>query len=148
MSEEIQNQNVTPIAQNPVAPQAPASQPVPAANAALNAQTPVEQQGVAPAPQPYKIDRLGENKEFEYVDKNGYTWHYTLQFPGMKRMYEILDEASLPNGGTAQSVLYADYLKDVVVKPGGLTLDAFNTRPGFQELMTAADEFCGSRISL
>ncbi|WP_230678526.1 hypothetical protein [Lacticaseibacillus zhaodongensis] len=149
MSEEIQNPTAqVTAAPKPAVPAQP-TQPVPAANAALNAgATPAQPAQSVPTPQPYKIDRLGENKDFTYTDKNGYVWHYTLQFPGLKKMYEILDSSNNDNGTTSQSKLYENYLKFVVVKPAGLTIDSFNTIPGFSELMNAADTFCGERISL
>lgn len=152
MPEEFQSNPISTTAQvqpavAPVAPQAPV-QPVSAAQNAINNNVPVDQQTLAPKPQPYKIDRLGQNKEYVYKDKNGFEWHYTFQFPGIRKMMAILDEARMPNGAFANSKLYASFCKDVIVAPRNLSLDDFDQRPGMQEVMDACDEFCGQRISL
>ena len=141
-----QTQVPQPQAQQPQMQAAP--QPVPQAQAALNANTPVQQQTAAPLPVPFKIDRLGKNKDYTYTDKNGYEWHYQFQFPGIRKMMAILDDCTLANGTTSNALLWEAYCENVIVQPHGLKLDDFDTRPGLNEVMAAADEFCGSRLSL
>ena len=31
--------------------------------------------------EPQKVDRLGNNQEWTFVDENGFEWKYTFQFP-------------------------------------------------------------------
>lgn len=93
-----------------------------------------------------KFDRLGKNETWVYKDKNGKEWKYQLQFPGIRKTYEMLDNAKMPNGNLSKSVLYDEYLANVVVEPSGLTLDDFDERPGVEELFDKLDTFLGSRL--
>lgn len=97
----------------------------------------------APAPQPVHLDRLSHNENFVYTDKNGYDWNYTFQFPGVRKAYEILDNAQMANGGISSAVLYDGFCQSVIVSPAHLTLDDFDERPGLTEVMNAADSFLG-----
>lgn len=100
-----------------------------------------------PAPEPVQIDRLGHNETFTFTDKNGFNWDYEFQFPGVRKAYEIIDNARMANGVLANSLLYDGYCENVIVKPAGLTLDDFDNRPGLDEVMEAVDTFCGKRLS-
>ena len=35
--------------------------------------------------EPQKVDRLGNNQEWTFVDENGFEWKYTFQFPGVMK---------------------------------------------------------------
>lgn len=101
-------------------------------------------QAAMPAPaEPVKLGLLTKQKEYTYTDANGYQWTYTFQFPGMRKLIEMYDEARSAAGGFNNSILYPLYLKHVVVSPVGLTLDVFDNRPGLFELMDAVDSFLG-----
>lgn len=95
----------------------------------------------APAPQPVDLNLLAKQKEFVFTDKNGHKWNYTFQFPGMKKVLSIYDEARLPNGGFDRNTLYESFFQYVIVAPTGLNVDAFDNRPGLFELMDAAESF-------
>lgn len=143
MAEEISNQQIYPEQQGMVNQQTSIQQ------------QPVQEQGMMsqndlpkpPHVQPVIIDRLKKQETFSYKDKNGYEYKYLLQFPGVRRAYEMLDEARGDDGYTSNSKLYDLYCKEVVVEPAGLTLDDFDERPGLQELMNACDRFCGEALS-
>ena len=107
-----------------------------------------EQPVQAPEVSPEKIDRLAHMKDFDFKDKNGYVWHYKLQYPGLMKHQEIYDEARGDNGQISYAKLHELYLRDVVVEPYDLTTDDFNTRPGFFELMDAVDTFLAERSNL
>lgn len=96
--------------------------------------------------EPQKVDRLGKNQEWTFTDDNGYEWHYTFQFPGVMKAYEMLDNARMANGMIAKSILYNEYLENIVVSEK-LELDDMNDRPGLEELFEAMDLFLGERIS-
>lgn len=96
---------------------------------------------------PAKIDRLSGNETFTYKDKNGYEYKYTLQFPGMVKAYEMLDNATMANGIISKAVLMDEYFKNVVVEPRNLTLDKFDELPGAEELYQAIDSFLGEKMS-
>lgn len=93
-----------------------------------------------------KFDRLGKTESWTYTDKNGKDWKYEFQFPGIRKTYEMLDNAKMSNGNLSKSVLYDEYLANVVVSPAGLTLDDFDERPGVEELFDKLDNFLGSRL--
>lgn len=96
--------------------------------------------------EPAKIDRLSNNETFTYTDKNGYEYKYVLQFPGITRAYEMLDNATMANGQISKAVLANEYIENVVVEPAGLTLDDFDERPGVEELYNAIDLFLGGKL--
>ncbi|KRO15902.1 hypothetical protein [Lacticaseibacillus saniviri] len=99
------------------------------------------------APEPVKIDRLAHNEDYVFTDENGYEWHYTFQFPGIRKMQQMLDSSRLDNGVFSEALYNEMLCENVIVAPHGLTLDDFDTRPGYKEVMTAADLFCGSRFN-
>lgn len=98
-------------------------------------------QAHAPVPEPVKLSLLTKQKEYTYTDSNGYQWKYTFQFPGMKKLIEIYDEARSTAGGFNNSILYPLYFQYVIVSPTGLNLDTFDNRPGLFELMAAVESF-------
>lgn len=97
--------------------------------------------------EPQTIDRLSGNEVFKYTDKNGYEYEYTLQFPGVVKTWEMMDNATMENGQLAKSVLADEYIRNVIVEPAGLTLDDFDNRPGLNELYNAIDLFLGKKMS-
>ena len=58
----------------------------------------------------------------------------------------MLDNARMANGMIAKSILYNEYLQNIVVSEK-LELDDMNDRPGLEELFEAMDLFLGERIS-
>lgn len=96
-----------------------------------------------PAPEPVDLNLLAKQKKFTFTDANGHDWNYTLQFPGIRKVYDMLDESRMPNGIVANTLLWEQYLKEVIVEPHNLKLDVFDHRPGLAELMDAADTFLG-----
>lgn len=105
-----------------------------------------EKKATKKAVEPVKLNLLAEQKEYVYTDKNGYEWKYLLQFPGMLKAQEILDDSQDENGKLLRAKMYQNYLKWVVVDPQGLTVDDFNERPGLLELMAACDSFLGELL--
>lgn len=96
-----------------------------------------------PQPQPVNLNLMAQSKEFTFTDANGFEWHYTLQFPGIRQVYDMLDEARMANGVLSNTLLWDQYLKYVVVVPHNLKLEDFNKRPGLAELMDEVDTFLG-----
>ncbi|WP_283598179.1 hypothetical protein [Ligilactobacillus saerimneri] len=96
---------------------------------------------------PVKVDRLANNKTFTYTDKNGAEHKYVLQFPGVVKTWEMIDNATMQNGQIAKSILADEYIRNVVVEPQGLTLDSFDYLPGLDELYNAIDLFLGEKMS-
>jgi hypothetical protein len=113
----------------------------------VNQNVPAQESPVRPPEvAPQTLDLLSHQKEFVFEDKNHYKWRYTLQYPGIRKHLEMLDEAEMSNGTTANSILWEQYLKYVVVVPNNLTLDDFDKRPGLIQLMNACDSFLGETI--
>ncbi|MHA3065652.1 hypothetical protein [Lacticaseibacillus saniviri] len=125
-------------------PQVPAQQAGPVLTAVAGGQQLPE---TKKTPEPVKIDRLAHNEDYVYTDKNGYEWKYTFQFPGIRKMQQMLDSSRLDNGVFSEALYNEMLCENVIVVPHGLTLDDFDTRPGYQEVMRAADLFCGSRFN-
>ena len=96
--------------------------------------------------QPEKIDRLGAHETWTFTDDNGYEWKYEFQFPGLKKAYEMLDDATMANGQIAKSVLFDEYLQNVVVSEKINSVDDLIDRPGVDELYTAIDSFLGGLL--
>lgn len=158
MDNEQQNvQAPQPVEQAPQQPQPAPAQPQSAnvtpiaqAQQALTAATAQQPQAPAvPKPEPVQINRLASshNKDFVYTDKNGYDWHYTFQFPGVKKAYQMLDNARMDNGVTSTAELYDQYIQNVIVAPHGLTIESFDKRPGIEEVTDAIDTFLGEMLS-
>lgn len=96
--------------------------------------------------EPQKIDRLGAHEDWTFKDDNGYEWKYTFQFPGLVKAYEMLDNATMANGQTAKSVLFNEYLQNVVVSERLTSIDDLIDRPGVAELFNAIDSFLGNLL--
>lgn len=156
MTEQAQNTEIktgsVPTTLSEVAPATPVT-PTPVATpeqvqtiqTAQNTLPPVQES--IPAPAPVKLDRLGHNEKFVFTDANGYEWPYEFQFPGLRRAYEIFDNARMANGQISKAALYDEFCEAVIVSPANLTVDSFDERPGFEEVMDAVDTFCGKWIS-
>lgn len=143
MTENIQNTQDTQNVQPVVTPNTAAQQPIPVAPVQ---QVPAQLQTTprtAPAPEPVKLNLLAKQKAFTYTDKNGYEWNYLFQFPGVKQMQQMTDNARMSTGFMSLATLYEEYLAKVIVDPAHLTIDDFNDRPGFEEVMNACDTFLG-----
>lgn len=95
--------------------------------------------------QPEKVDRLGKNKIVKIKDANGYEWEYELQFPGMRKALEMEDNCRMENGQLAKSLLFDEYLENVVVNPDKLTIDDFDNRPGMFDLFNEIQTFLTER---
>lgn len=100
-----------------------------------------------PSPKPVQIDRLAHSEDYVYKDANGYEWHYKFQFPGVRKAYEMLDNAKMANGVISNSILYDEYCQSVIIDPAHLSIDDFDNRPGLEEVMDAADSFLGKWLS-
>lgn len=146
MTEQVQNTETQTIGATQPTPATVATPEQVAAIQAAQSVLPTTS-NVVPAPKPVQIDRLGHNETFVFTDKNGFDWEYEFQFPGVRKAYEILDNARMSNGVLANSLLYDGYCENVIVKPVGFTLDDFDSRPGLDEVMEAVDTFCGKRLS-
>lgn len=96
--------------------------------------------------EPQKIDRLGAHKDWTFTDANGYERKYTFQFPGLKKAYEMIDNATMANGQIAKGVLFEEYLENVVVSERLTSLDDLIDRPGIGELFDAIDSFLGGLL--
>lgn len=141
--QNIQNTQGAQNIQPTVTPNTAAQQPIPMT---LEQQAPAQLQTAprtAPAPEPVKLNLLAKQQKYTYTDKNGYGWDYVFQFPGIKQMQQITDNARMSTGFMSLAILYEEYLKKVIVEPVRLTIDDFNDRPGFDEVMTACDTFLG-----
>lgn len=135
-----QNENTT--SSQPVAPTAPVSQSEQVVQNVANGNEPKK-----PA-EPVKIDRLAGNENFTFTDANGYEWQYTFQFPGIRKINEMLDNSKMGNGVISNTIYWQELLDNVVIEPRRLDLDDFDTRPGLTEVMDAADTFCGKKMSI
>lgn len=96
--------------------------------------------------EPQKIDRLGAHEEWTFEDANGYKWKYSFQFPGLKRAYEMIDNATMANGQIAKSILFDEYLQNVVVSEKLTSVDDLTDRPGIDDLFNAIDSFLGGLL--
>ncbi|KRK40796.1 hypothetical protein [Loigolactobacillus bifermentans] len=125
------------VAATPEPQAAPVLQSAQALEPVATTQTPTPETPAGnPAPVPVKLELLRKHDSFVYTDKNGYEWPYEVQFPGMRELYDMIDDA-----GRSTSKLYDAYLKYVVVSPAGLTIDSFNDRPGLAQVMDKVDTF-------
>ena len=86
--------------------------------------------------EPQKIDRLGAHEDWTFKDDNGYEWKYTFQFPGLKKAYEMIDNATMANGQVAKSIIFDEYLQ----------IDDLIDRPGVDDLFNAIDSFLGGLL--
>ena len=87
--------------------------------------------------------KFGKQKTVEIKRTDGETDTYLLQYPGIRKVMEMIDDSMMPNGILARSVYAEQLLKEVVVQPANLTIDDFDEREGLQTLVDEADEFLG-----
>ena len=96
--------------------------------------------------EPQKIDRLGAHEDWTFKDDNGYEWKYTFQFPGLKKAYEMIDNATMANVQVAKSIIFDEYLQNVVVSERLTSIDDLIDRPGVDDLFNAIDSFLGGLL--
>ena len=102
------------------------------------------QQQVVQIPEVAKpVSKFGQQKEVEIKRADGGVDKYLLQYPGIRKAMEIIDNSTMPNGQLARSIFADQLLEYVVVQPENLTLDDFDEREGINQLVDAADEFLG-----
>jgi len=97
----------------------------------------------APATPKKPASKFGRQKTVEIKRQDGGIDTYLLQYPGVRKVMEIMDNSTMPNGQIARSAYGDQLLQEVVVDPANLTLDDFDEREGINELIDAADEFLG-----
>ena len=102
------------------------------------AQQPVQSPEVAKP-----VSKFGQQKEVEIKRADGGVDKYLLQYPGIRKAMEIIDNSTMPNGQLARSIFADQLLEHVVVQPANLTLDDFDEREGINQLIDEADEFLG-----
>ncbi|HJG85243.1 MAG TPA: hypothetical protein K8V21_07670 [Weissella thailandensis] len=89
------------------------------------------------------VSKFGQQKEVEIKRADGGVDKYLLQYPGIRKAMEIIDNSTMPNGQLARSTFADQILEHVVVQPARLTLDDFDEREGINQLVDEADEFLG-----
>lgn len=89
------------------------------------------------------VSKFGQQKEVEIKRADGGVDKYLLQYPGIRKAMEIIDNSTMPNGQLARSIFAEQLLEHVVVQPANLSLDDFDEREGINQLVDAADEFLG-----
>lgn len=89
------------------------------------------------------VSKFGQQKEVEIKRADGGVDKYLLQYPGIRKAMEIIDNSTMPNGQLARSIFADQLLEHVVVQPANLSLDDFDEREGINQLVDAADEFLG-----
>lgn len=103
----------------------------------------VQQQSVQIPEVAKPVSKFGQQKEVEIKRADGGVDKYLLQYPGIRKAMEIIDNSTMPNGQLARSIFADQLLEHVVVQPANLTLDDFDEREGINRLVDAADEFLG-----
>jgi|GEM_PF-3587063 len=91
---------------------------------------------------PLKVER--ENETYTIEDKNGFKWEYQFQFPGLRQAARINELArAVRRGDALADDLYDVFFKQIIVEPYEFSIEQFEEegRPGFAELMAAADRF-------
>ena len=89
------------------------------------------------------VSKFGQQKEVQIKRADGGVDKYLLQYPGIRKTMEIIDNSTMPNGQLARSIFADQLLEHVVVQPANLSLDDFDEREGINQLVDAADEFLG-----
>ena len=92
-------------------------------------------------PEDKRVSKFGKQKQVEIKRSNGGVDKYTLQYPGIRKAMEIIDNSTMANGQLARSIFAEQLLSEVVVEPAGLSLDDFDEREGINQLIDEADEF-------
>ncbi|GEP74112.1 hypothetical protein [Weissella thailandensis] len=103
----------------------------------------VQQQSVQIPEVAKPVSKFGQQKEVEIKRADGGVDKYLLQYPGIRKAMEIIDNSTMPNGQLARSIFADQLLEHVVVQPANLSLDDFDEREGINQLIDAADEFLG-----
>ena len=103
----------------------------------------VQQQSVQIPEVAKPVSKFGQQKEVEINRADGGVDKYLLQYPGIRKAMEIIDNSTMPNGQLARSIFADQLLEHVVVQPANLSLDDFDEREGINQLVDAADEFLG-----
>jgi hypothetical protein len=103
----------------------------------------VQQQSVQIPGVAKPVSKFGQQKEVEIKRADGGVDKYLLQYPGIRKAMEIIDNSTMPNGQLARSIFADQLLEHVIVQPANLSLDDFDEREGINQLVDAADEFLG-----
>lgn len=103
----------------------------------------VQQQSVQIPEVAKPVSKFGQQKEVEIKRADGGVDKYLLQYPGIRKAMEIIDNSTMPNGQLARSIFADQLLEHVVIQPANLSLDDFDEREGINQLVDAADEFLG-----
>lgn len=103
----------------------------------------VQQQSVQIPEVAKPVSKFGQQKEVKIKRADGGVDKYLLQYPGIRKAMEIIDNSTMPNGQLARSIFADQLLEHVVVQPANLSLDDFDEREGINQLVDAADEFLG-----
>lgn len=70
---------------------------------------------------------------------------YTFQFPGTRKVQEMLDEAS-QRGSFSNTKYHEDIMEHVIVKPLGVNWEYWDENEGYREVMALADNFLGRQL--
>jgi len=106
--------------------------------------TAVEAQPAVQAPvveAPKKVSRFGEQKVVEIKQEDGSVEKFTLQYPGIRVVLDIYDNAQMANGNLSRTAFADQAFAEVVVDPVKLDLDYFDEHDGFNELLDQIAEF-------
>ncbi|HCU09079.1 hypothetical protein [Weissella cibaria] len=104
----------------------------------------VESQPAVQAPvveAPKKVSRFGEKKVVEIKQEDGSVEKFTLQYPGIRVVLDIYDNAQMANGNLSRTAFADQAFAEVVVDPVKLDLDYFDEHDGFNELLDQIAEF-------
>lgn len=90
-----------------------------------------------------------EEKTTKFLKQEDYTHEgsgvkYTFQFPGTRRVQEILDESKGPNG--IVETIYNDKLMNEVIASPQTNWDYWDENEGYREVLNAADRFLGTLL--
>lgn len=107
--------------------------------AAVEAQPAV--QAPVPAVPTKKVSRFGEQKVVEIKQEDGSVEKFTLQYPGIRVVLDIYDNAQMANGNLSRTAFADQAFAEVVVDPVKLDLDYFDEHDGFNELLDQIAEF-------
>lgn len=107
--------------------------------AAVEAQPAV--QAPVPAVPTKKVSRFGEQKVVEIKQEDGSVGKFTLQYPGIRVVLDIYDNAQMANGNLSRTAFADQAFAEVVVDPVKLDLDYFDEHDGFNELLDQIAEF-------
>lgn len=88
-----------------------------------------------------KVSRFGEQKVVEIKQEDGSVEKFTLQYPGIRVVLDIYDNAQMANGNLSRTSFADQAFAEVVVDPVKLDLDYFDEHDGFNELLDQIAEF-------